>query len=1451
MEYTMEDGEDDVLVMAAEAYSQEMKEEAMLCQALDEVEAAEDAILWQALDKVEVMDVQTVPQSQPPVNTAYDETSRATAFLEQLNKAAKTTKTRSVCETVSVVPAPQLIDDQETAAAAAFLQELNEAAEKSKTILPAAQQQAVYDAETTFVANFSQLAPTEPATSQLINEADTRYFQQQGTAPTVQVEDDQSMDWWEQPTKQELPPLPNMNMTPPLLHPSQPMSMSSQDQWGGEIQQVSQADSQQDSKASQSQPHDVVHATPAAPQVAQAVLPPPQQQAVPPAAPPPPQQQAAQPVAQAVPPAAPPPPQQQAALNNTARQVTLQPHNILDIVPALNELQQQIRDILVQHRQEHNGIKWHIAMNTRYVKIDENGERLTTEPLFRSEAVAAVNDQDIEEQLAEAMLAIHRQSQEFLAEGSGWSLDKILGLTIHTVAYQPLMGNSYIKTPAFIAAKKAVINVQNRDDKCILWSILAHLHPAQRDAQRVTKYQAYEQDVNMNGVSFPTPVQDIKKIEQNNSTLSINVFGYDKTDGIVPLYHTKAVKEQHISLLLIKEGEKSHYCLIKDFSKLMAHRTAYGHRMFYCSNCLHGFIREDLLTSHQELCYKQKAQKIEFPKEDVTIKFNNIQKQLRVPFVIYADFECFTEKIQGCVNNPGRSNTTKYQKHTPSGFSYVVISSNPKYSRPPVLYRGKDVVDKFLSCLMDEEQRIVPILKNPMPLKMTAREEQAFQDAHDCHICDKPLGTDRVRDHDHLSGNFRGAAHNKCNLAFKYQKVNEKLPESYVIPVVFHNLRGYDGHLLMKSVGKYKKRRLSVIPNNSERYISFTLGRLRFIDSFQFLGTSLGNLVTNLAADGADAFKQLAQYTPDPVKRELLLRKGVYPYDYVDSPAKLEERALPTKTEFYSVLNQEAISDADYHHAQKVWETFNCQTLGDYHDVYLKSDVLLLADVFESFRDTALATYKLDPAHYFTAPGFSWDSMLKFTEVELALLDDPDMYLMIESGIRGGVATITKKYAKANNPKQPTYDETKPTNYLMYWDANNLYGWAMSKKLPEKDFDWMTEEQLERFDVMQVPDDAETGYILEVDLEYPEELHDLHNDYPLAPQTMKVPHEDLSPYTQQLKNKLNVKGQPHKKLMPNLHKKEKYVIHYINLKQCLQLGMKLTRIHRGIEFRQSFWLAKYIALNTEKRKQARNTFEKDFFKLLNNSIFGKTMENVRQRVNFELVHTEKRLKKVAAKPSFHRAHIFNDDLTGVLCLKSKIKLDKPIYVGFAILDLSKTLMYDFHYNFVKAKYGDAAELCFTDTDSLLYDIHTDDVYADMQASAHMFDFSDYPQDNELHSNVNKKVLGKMKDELAGQVMDEFVGLRPKMYSVKHGGVEKKRAKGIKKSTVRDVLKHDAYVDVVFNEHVTQATMRRIQSKDHELFSVVCNKRALSPYDDKRYVLPNKFSTRAHGHYRNA
>ena len=383
------------------------------------------------------------------------------------------------------------------------------------------------------------------------------------------------------------------------------------------------------------------------------------------------------------------------------------------------------------------------------------------------------------------------------------------------------------------------------------------------------------------------------------------------------------------------------------------------------------------------------------------------------------------------------------------------------------------------------------------------------------------------------------------------------------------------------------------------------------------MAASLDSLVNNLPKD--DFINLGLCYSGD--KFNLLTRKGVYPYDYIDSFEKLKETKLSPKEKFYSRLDEEDISDEDYIHAQKVWEAFEIKSMEGYLELYNKVDVLLLADVFENFRDICIKNYKLDPAHYYTAPGLAWDAALRITEVELELLSDIDMLMMFEGGIRGGVSMISNRYGKANNKYMGNnFGSSKPSKYIQYLDANNFYGWAMSKPLPTHGFEWMNVNELENWE--------NYSCILEVDLEYPISLHDLHNDYPLAPEHIKI---------------YNVK-----KLIPNLGDKEKYVILYENLKQYLNLGLKLTKIHRGIKFKESKWLEKYIDKNTKLRAEVKeNEFKKDFFKLMNNSVFGKTMEDIRNRVDIKLVTDKIKAEKLAAKPNFKHCNIFSEDLISI------------------------------------------------------------------------------------------------------------------------------------------------------------------------------------------------------------
>jgi hypothetical protein len=466
------------------------------------------------------------------------------------------------------------------------------------------------------------------------------------------------------------------------------------------------------------------------------------------------------------------------------------------------------------------------------------------------------------------------------------------------------------------------------------------------------------------------------------------------------------------------------------------------------------------------------------------------------------------------------------------------------------------------------------------------------------------------------------------------------------------------------------------------------------------------------------------------------------------------------------------------------------------------------------------------------------------------LFTDPNMYIFLEGGIRGGVSMISTRHSLANNPEMSDFKPENPKSYITYWDMNNLYGLAMLQSLPISDFRWMLPNEFSKVNVERIADDATYGYILEVDLEYPANLHELHNEYPLAPEKMSISKSMLSPYCKKLLKDLNLKATENfEKLVPNLNNKVHYVTHYRNLKQYVSLGLKITKIHRILEFKQCPWLKEYIDFNTNQRQHARNNFEKDFFKLMNNAVFGKTCENLRLRINVELVHSVKRLNKVVSSPAFQSFKIFANELVGVHSLKKSITLNRPIYAGFTILELSKTFMYDFHYNYVKRKYPTSSKLLFTDTDSLAYEIFTDNIYKDMLDEMHLFDTSNFKTDHFLYSKTNMKVLGKMKDELDGRLVREFVGLRSKMYSfLEESGTSKKVGKGIMKATLKKQIKHVDYKDCLFSKTLAMHHMVSIRSIDHEIYTIDQKKITLSPYDDKRYILPDGVNTLAHGHH---
>ena len=391
-----------------------------------------------------------------------------------------------------------------------------------------------------------------------------------------------------------------------------------------------------------------------------------------------------------------------------------------------------------------------------------------------------------------------------------------------------------------------------------------------------------------------------------------------------------------------------------------------------------------------------------------------------------------------------------------------------------------------------------------------------------------------------------------------------------------------------------------------------------------------------------------------------------------------------------------------------------------------------------------------------------------------------------------------------------SYKNNEESSYIQYLDANNLYGWAMSEKLPTNGFKWIDNNEINEDFIKNYNENGTKGYIFEVDVEYPKRLHELHSDLLFLSERMEVNKckklvcnlfnkEKYVAHINTLKQALNrglklekihriiefieypkrlhelhsdlpflseqMEVNKCKKLVCNLFNKEKYVVHINTLKQALNHGLKLEKIHRIIEFNQEAWLKPYIDMNTELRKEAKNNFEKYLFKLMNNSIFGKTMEKIRKHRDIKLVKTDKKRNKLVSEPNYDIINLISEDLSIIEMKKTKVKMNKPIYLGLSLLEISKTLMYEFWYDYMKPKYNNDVKLCYMDTDSFIMNIKTNAFYKDISNDIeNRFDTSNYEVNRPLPTGKNKKIIGLMKDELGGRIITEFVTLRPKTYS---------------------------------------------------------------------------------------
>ena len=894
--------------------------------------------------------------------------------------------------------------------------------------------------------------------------------------------------------------------------------------------------------------------------------------------------------------------------------------------------------------------------------------------------------------------------------------------------------------------------------------------------------------------------------------------------------------------------DDGHYSLVKSYTRLLSMRSGSmgekrNERCKTCPNCLTDYYSAELFKKHIEErhCVKmregRRVQKCVLPQErdkngfKPCVRYKPSSELALHPCVVYADFEVFSKPSEN-----------ELQQETVASYAYHTVgrcftpSNDHIYRLRRCDSLDDDVAVDMIKALFDLYGEFVSAPS--LPLAMTEEDNRDFAEAEECHYCKRTFKKDKVRDHNHLTGRYRCAACNYCNMQVK-------LPN--FIPILFHNMEGYDGKFILHALTRFKqkygdqtvrvfregprqerlirKMTISVIARTSERNMKIQFGPLRFIDSFKFQATSLGSLITaqrKMHADIRRCFPILTHHHPfmqdleDEQIAILLDGKMRMPFEAMIGPECFALPALFPKEAYNSQLSKD-ISDDDYGVIARNVRTLGLRTFGDYHDCYLYGD-LVLADVMESFRAAFFEKFGVDIVHNVSMPSAAWHAMLHCTNVRLDLIPDtPQGHLLyndVKNNIRGGMSCVFQPYAK-----------TKPGESIIYVDAVSLYPTMMLKDLPVGGFKLVPTDHFDRLIKCRIP------CMFIVDLDVPRSKHDFLDWAPAC--AMAVPDDEISRFTKGLGKRTMTR-----KLVPWLGKQTEVGIHTELLSLYLELGIRVTKVHRIWTWRSRPFMRDWIQGLADERARSTDEATRQVIKITMNSVYGKTCENKEGRTRCKLETIHKKFLKDVGRWSCTDFDVISDEpFLGMTkqIIEKGIVLDSPRIVGWCILELSKAHMMRAYYMGIR-KIWHKPQLLMTDTDSLIIKVKDSDPLRTMREADNPHCVFDVDK---------KKELGLFGIETVS--ICEFVGHRAKMYSYKeHSGKTDARIKGIP-SRVRPGF--DDYKSILFNPRPHSLQFSQIVSKHHHLSIRRVSKKALSIQNDKVYQLSN-LRSRPLGHYRN-
>jgi len=1120
-----------------------------------------------------------------------------------------------------------------------------------------------------------------------------------------------------------------------------------------------------------------------------------------------------------------------------------------------------ILDVLKLELAQLNMIKFRMSLIGKYYKPNDDSEDIK---YITSKYSILTKTDDFEERTYEHFDKIVNESKEFQGSQSGWSLQTVLFLTIELFKFSPFKkGGTYIPLPLRLRAKP-ILNVHNKDSFCILYCIIAKMFPIIGKRKRIftIHYKKKLNMFNLKGFIFPLAYSDIKKfiVANKHLELSINLYGYEKGEFYIILLSDEE-KKNHLDLLLLESENKFHYCLIEDFDTTFHSEVSKNKKpIFFCKTCLAHYSNTKNLKTHKEIGCGNTV--VNFNKKE--IKFEKFETCYKMKFIAYGDLECLLKSISSTQPNPSTSYTLPYQYHQCFAGAYLWTSyTNDKYLEKIRIFEGEDTIFKFIESL---EADVLYLFKTyfskKYPITKISNEVKNFllkKQNNKCKICGKELIGKIDLDHDHslrpdklypgadpnepFCGNARGYVHGLCNRICK---------EKYIFPIYFHNALSYDIHILVLALSKLG-RELFIIPRTSEKYtmlswkifidkyLSLTI---RVVDSYQFLNSSLASLV-----DSIHKFPIYEKYLKETHKNykfdSRIYKKQLMCYEKFTSFEILSETEFPPITDFFNTLTLEKATEEDYQYSLNLYKALNMHNLLDFVIFYLCSDVYLLTEVFTQFRDLVYLHYKVDPAHYFSLAGFSFNCALSYTDKTLELLPNVDFVNYVEKSIRGGICQGNFHLIEANSRhlKNGVDSSKGEEQQIIFLDTVSLYPYCMSNfPLPEGGYRWANKEELNQiqFNLSKMSNDPDLGYLVMVDLRYPPSIHQGHRFFPLCPE-----------------HKL-IKNSKYTKLVSTLYDKKSYICHIKLLELVCQLGLEIINVKRAMVFRHSLWLKKYIDLNTSLRADASlPKFYVNIFKSLSNVLYGKFQQKKFKYRDIHLITGNdldenaifKKFHKRTSSPRLRNILIFNDNLVGVELAKKSIEFDSPSVISSVILDLSKYYMYYLYYIQLTPIMKEPS-LIYIDTDSLCILIK-DDMMHIYKQFPNLFDTSMFKENNKYNVQPkNAKVSGLLKDEFGDRIISKFVYLSSKLYCVLLDDEDEskaiKKAKGITKSVIKTITFKDYYA-ALYEKEGRMIEQNRIISKKHEIFTVKQNRIGLKLFCDKRYFDENN-SSLPYGHY---